>query len=1076
MNSDANVTSHQQLQEENDALSQRLAEMERKLAACQQQNTTLLQQNSDLHATIKHLETKACKYQEQYRIFSQLASDYAYALRANADGTFSREWVTDAFTRITGYTPAEIEDRGGWEALVHPEDRAIALEHGKRLLAGEQCMSEFRIITRDGQVRWLQQYGQGVWDTTHQHVVSIYSAAHDVTEYKCIEKALQTSEEKYRNFFEQSKDGLILLDDQGVILEWNEGAEEIFGLKREQVIGQPRWDAIYDLVPVEYQSPEIYERIKATTLEFIRSGGTSILPQWSGHTIQCPDGTRKFVTSRVFPIHTRNGFLVGSIVRDMTEHQRDQEALEQARAAAEAAARAKSDFLANMSHEIRTPLNAVIGMTTLLQGTMLNPEQQDYVETIRTSGEALLMLINDILDFSKIEAGKLDLEHTPFTLCECLEEVLELLAPRAAEKVLNLAYFVDEQTPCKVIGDKARLRQILLNLLSNGIKFTEQGEVVVMVSSDQPGTAQDDTGTQPERVRLHFSISDTGIGIPQERLNQLFQSFSQVDASITRKYGGTGLGLAISKLLVELMDGKVWVESKEGEGSTFYFMITLERQPAAPPCPADVEHPAPVLAGKRILILEQSTTNRYIFNQLVTRWNMHARDTASPEEARNWLRAGEVFDIVLIDTDLPETDAVELAQELRSLAATQGVHDAADLHNNGRLNGTSGTHSARLPRSEQNARTPSDTDIDIALTDHTPAGLPVILTSSILKRREVAQRAEEQVNAVLVKPLRPSVLHKTLACICKGEPVHDEGESHPLTFNPSAHDPSLRILVAEDHLVNQKLARLFLDKLGYQPEVVANGQEVLDALQQHSYDVILMDIQMPEMDGIAATKHIRQQLPASQQPYIIAMTAHALTGIREWIIENGMDDYLSKPVRIEDLEQRLQQVARQRRVGTTTDQLAVQMGAHTHATLPLQQANGSNRYSHLALQQPRLKNTDSVDRKALESLMAMLGDPCVVQELISMYLEETPQELSRMQSVLAQDTLKGLIRPAHSLKSSSAQLGAHRLAELFKELEMMGLDEAYERARTLLEEIHNEFEHVQQDLLTKASGLANVGR
>jgi CheY-like chemotaxis protein/HPt (histidine-containing phosphotransfer) domain-containing protein len=269
---------------------------------------------------------------------------------------------------------------------------------------------------------------------------------------------------------------------------------------------------------------------------------------------------------------------------------------------------------------------------------------------------------------------------------------------------------------------------------------------------------------------------------------------------------------------------------------------------------------------------------------------------------------------------------------------------------------------------------------------------------------------------------------------------------------------------------------LFLDKLGYQPEVVANGQEVLDALQQHSYDVILMDIQMPEMDGIAATKHIRQQLPASQQPYIIAMTAHALTGIREWIIENGMDDYLSKPVRMEDLAQRLQQVARQRRSGITPDQLAVQRGAHTHATLPLQQANGSNRYSHLALQQPRLKNTDSVDRKALESLMAMLGDPCVVQELISMYLEETPQELSRMQSVLAQDTLKGLIRPAHSLKSSSAQLGAHRLAELFKELEMMGLDEAYERARTLLEEIHNEFEHVQQDLLTKASGLANVGR
>ena len=657
--------------------------------------------------------------------------------------------------------------------------------------------------------------------------------------------------------------------------------------------------------------------------------------------------------------------------------------------------RARSDFLATMSHEIRTPMNAVIAMTDLLRETELTSQQQEFVETIHHSGNALLAVIDDILNFSKIEAGRLEIEHHPLNLRDCIETSLELVAPKAADKDLELAYWMEPKTPSLIASDGTRVRQILINLLSNAVKFTEQGEVVVMVQarplrSQRPDSSFLYNGSSREsdsRYEIQVSVKDTGIGIPADRLHRLFESFSQVDASISRRYGGTGLGLAISKRLSKLMGGTMWVESQPGVGSTFYFTIQADQLvQAKTPNLTELQLQ---FVGKRGLIVEPHATTRSILVQQLTCWGMTVVACQSETAAIAKLDQQTPLDFAIVAWQLPELDVNRLAEVIHQ-------------------------------------KDPYQT-------------LPIVAIASSSQPELANKTGYPHLFACLSKPLKLTQLYEKLhqSLIDPMQEPASLPAQQVISPATSAEAPSLRILLAEDNVVNQTVALRVLERLGYQADVANNGTEVLALMERKTYDVVLMDMQMPDMDGLTATRQVRDRIPAGDQPWIIALTANAMERDRERCLAAGMDDYLSKPIRKDRLAELLTQCQGRKRAweGPLVDAMPV-------------------------------RDATAVDPKTLQALREMIGehDSGLLVEVIDNYLADSPQLLQAIVKAVGKGNRNELKQSTHTLRSTSAMLGATALAQLCRELERLNLAEALPHAQALISRIEAEYERVKAEL------------
>jgi PAS domain S-box-containing protein len=721
----------------------------------------------------------------------------------------------------------------------------VQLEKGRNLF--EMMPPEYedlKKITKDRIDKALQGYQRTYYDrlnisfyesitevklypirSSNKKVVGVTIFSKDITEQKRSEELIQQNQQLLSSINRNIKEGLYRSTPAKGMVYVNQAFVEMFGFKSEdEAINSPSGNLYADV----NRRKELVELIEKSgsfnneEVKFRKKDGSTFWGLLSSMRTVDPDGN----------------IMYDGAIRDITRIKEFEEEIIRSKEIAENATRAKSDFLATMSHEIRTPMNGVIGMTSLLSDTSLSAEQRDYVDTIKLSGEHLLNIINDILDFSKIEAGHLELEQTPFDLNTVIEEVMNLFSSRAYEKNLELLYSVENNEVFQLIGDVTRLRQVIVNLIGNAIKFTEQGEVLVHVKN---------LGKKGQKVHLQISVTDTGIGIPEEKLDKLFKPFSQVDNSTTRKYGGTGLGLAISMRLVDLMGGKLQAESKNNQGTTFSFDVFMERTALD----ENRFKSAEILSGKRILIVDDNMTNRKILEQLFRNNGMLVESYNNPMIALSIIQEGKKFDLGLIDMKMPEMDGVTFGKEM----------------------------------------------------DKLDNGVPLILYSSVghmLSRTDINRYFKAHVN----KPIRHDLLLQKMAGILE-EKQPEVLQPDIITEIPEASVASrypIRILLAEDNMINQKLAERVLEIFGYQIDIADNGKIAFEMMQQNLYDMILMDVMMPEMDGLEATRTIRSNIEEVAQPVIIAVTANALKGDRELCIDAGMNDYISKPINTNELK------------------------------------------------------------------------------------------------------------------------------------------------------------------------------
>ena len=785
---------------------------------CFKQTHCILQ---DITQRKRSEEAAASEIGERYRQLVENASDIIF--QADVGGYFT--FVNPVVLRLTGYTEKEILGKHFTE-LIHPDHREKVMRfYGRQFVKRiPVTYNEFPMVTKHGVTLWIGQSTQIIMD--EETIVGVQSIARDITDRKQAEERLLRANQEQQRLLSTAATAIFTLDSAGIVTGVNEEFSLITGFEKEDIIGKP------SSVLREQQSDEPYIPFQLGTKDRLVRHQCSILTK---------DGRGLTVLENASVERDDEGRIIGGIESfiDVTE-------LIEARKLAEQACVAKSEFLANMSHEIRTPMNGIIGMTELALSTELTEEQRDYLQSVKISADSLLGLINDILDFSKIETGKLELVPMQFSLRDCIADTMTTMAIGADNKSLELVYSIPSNVPDAVIGDPGRIRQILVNLIGNAIKFTAEGEVAISAKLEEETN---------EEICIQFSIADTGIGIPPEKQDKIFNAFEQADGSTTREYGGTGLGLSITALLVEMMKGRIWVQSEMGKGSVFHCMVWLSR--STEPASRRIASDASSLKGIEVLVVDDNATNRRIVEESLRTWGIKVTSVdggkAALEEMKKAEITGRPFSIVLVDYMMPGMDGFELTEKIRA--------------------------------------------------DPSIANATVIMLTSAGQRGDAARCLELGISAYLLKPINQQQLLKTMTGSLQKNTVNKTGSSFLTRHSIRESQRSLNILLAEDNPINQKLAVRLIQRMGHKVSIALNGRQALEAIETEKFDIILMDVQMPEMDGLEATQAIRTRESLTGRPRvpIIAITAHAMAGDRDRCLEAGMDGYVSKPLNAQEL-------------------------------------------------------------------------------------------------------------------------------------------------------------------------------
>jgi two-component system, sensor histidine kinase and response regulator len=908
---------------------------------------------------------------------------FELAVRGSRDGIWDWDVSTNAvyfsprWKEMLGYREDEIDNHfEEWERLVHPDDLPAAMHVLTDYLEGRRpdYEVEFRMRHRDGFWRWIYSRGEAVRDETGRPCRMAGSHT-DITERKRAEQALRDSQRRFRAIFDQTFQFIGVMSPEGKLLEANRSALEFAGIREKDVLGRYFWET-----PWWSHSPELQERLKQAITDAVAGKFVRFEASHPG-----ADGRLHYVDFSLKAVRDEAGTVIMLIPegRDITERKLAEQELQRAKEAAEAASRAKSEFVANMSHEVRTPMNGILNMTQLVLDTPLTRNQRQSLEMVYTSAEGLMTVINDVLDFSKIEAGRLDLDPVDFHLHEMLGDTLQTLALRAHEKGLELACRVAPDVPEIVTADPTRLRQVLVNLVGNAIKFTEQGEVVLTVRKGEGEGRQplaDATApTLSESCLLHFEVSDSGIGIPTEKQRLIFEPFTQADGSTTRRHGGTGLGLTISARLVDLMGGRLLVASEPGRGSTFHFAVPLglPRRPPSRILPPLITLPA----GMPILVVDDNAVNRHILLEMLEAWGLRPTAVSGAETALEELEraasAGEPFPMVLLDAMMPGVDGFSLLEEMR-----------------------------RRPRI---------------------AGATVMMLSSADRQGDSERCQRLGLSAYLLKPIKPSELRRALAEAIHGLPMEQSPERPRTTSTIESPKRCLRVLLAEDNPVNQRVVQQLLQLRGHTVTVVGDGAAAIEAVRKATYDVVLMDVQMPGMDGFEATIALRAaEVDMGRRVPVVALTAHAMKGDRERCLAAGMDEYLSKPIQPADLYR-----------------VVESLGGRAEPP--------------------------PFDRRVLGKLA---NDSALVAELAGLFCCDCPKQMASIRAALDRDDSRALRDAAHGLKGAAMTLGAAEVTNQAARLERCGKTGEMAEARLALPELEAAVEKLVQALreLTEGTG------